>query len=127
MGCNATTFVVIVNGVGGFSTLYGSKWVATTPALIHAALTSQVSVPSTGRSGLQHYDSLLIKPCHKVSVPSTGRSGLQPRFIPGVGTVYWRFSTLYGSKWVATTLLMVTFREGLKFQYPLRVEVDCNE
>ena len=61
-----------------------------------------------------------------VSVPSTGRSGLQPlsdanwkRFLQG-------FSTLYGSKWVATKKERYQDDREYKFQYPLRVEVGCN-
>ena len=37
-----------------------------------------------------------------------------------------RFSTLYGSKWVATFLGGLRAAPRLAFQYPLRVEVGCN-
>ena len=62
-----------------------------------------------------------------VSVPSTGRSGLQLGSEALWYDETFSFSTLYGSKWVATEkafphLLMP--RPG--FQYPLRVEVGCN-
>ena len=60
-----------------FSTLYGSKWVATFSTHVHLVVRAAVSVPSTGRSGLQlPLFTLCLKPPH-VSVPSTGRSGLQ--------------------------------------------------
>ena len=36
------------------------------------------------------------------------------------------FSTLYGSKWVATRAAGVGVARILTFQYPLRVEVGCN-
>ena len=134
-----------------FSTLYGSKWVATGAALTSTAprllfqyplrvevgcnmamaaqgkAHTKVSVPSTGRSGLQphlfasssccvtgfQYPLRVEVGCNQdnqdegltgldVSVPSTGRSGLQPRegwdWLP----FHLSFSTLYGSKWVAT-------------------------
>ena len=37
------------------------------------------------------------------------------------------FSTLYGSKWVATRRKTVKKFYLEKFQYPLRVEVGCND
>ena len=61
-----------------------------------------------------------------VSVPSTGRSGLQLRW-HGIGRrVPTGFSTLYGSKWVATGAWLGSIGVVMKFQYPLRVEVGCN-
>ena len=36
------------------------------------------------------------------------------------------FSTLYGSKWVATKVSERIAPKLKKFQYPLRVEVGCN-
>ena len=125
VGCNAlrfwstlTSFIVSVPSTGRsglqprtrlsapnshtrFSTLYGSKWVATHRLHTVRALFGHVSVPSTGRSGLQltHLDfyarlracfstlygskwvaphSWRVPPASAgVSVPSTGRSGLQ--------------------------------------------------
>ena len=59
-----------------FSTLYGSKWVATC-ASQHCVHAIRVSVPSTGRSGLQRRGRYALAPFTHVSVPSTGRSGLQ--------------------------------------------------
>ena len=61
-----------------------------------------------------------------VSVPSTGRSGLQP-----AGSILSlismsSFSTLYGSKWVATGRKRTIVGKRPMFQYPLRVEVGCN-
>ena len=110
----------------GFSTLYGSKWVATRQRLEQvfgvagfqyplrvevgcnpraksvARSSVQVSVPSTGRSGLQHDPPPSHDSQPTVSVPSTGRSGLQPTTITRRG------------------------RDCSGFQYPLRVEVGCN-
>ena len=60
-----------------------------------------VSVPSTGRSGLQQASRASVDIHANVSVPSTGRSGLQP-YTP--------------REWIMQT----------GFQYPLRVEVGCN-
>ena len=85
-----------------------------------------VSVPSTGRSGLQHHSRWEREAGSRVSVPSTGRSGLQPPEQLGNRRSRKGFSTLYGSKWVATWEL-VSFGLSKKwFQYPLRVEVGCN-
>ena len=85
-----------------------------------------VSVPSTGRSGLQRgcpgMDFILLA----VSVPSTGRSGLQREVSGFVSADYLGFSTLYGSKWVATYLSKLLLWGCFMFQYPLRVEVGCN-
>ncbi len=132
-------------------TLYGSKWVATTFSIRNPCSNFFVSVPSTGRSGLQQntivgfltiligfstlYGSkwvatLLgaarcIRP-YRVSVPSTGRSGLQRNDPCSIPVIITRFSTLYGSKWVATRDRAVCLVEGIMFQYPLRVEVGCN-
>ena len=62
----------------------------------------------------------------RVSVPSTGRSGLQPRAAPRNAKVVKSFSTLYGSKWVATCVPGRRRNSASGFQYPLRVEVGCN-
>ena len=110
-----------------FSTLYGSKWVATLKAAYWSIVNLVVSVPSTGRSGLQRWhDNHYPARCRfqyplrvevgcnfvsvsqariwrKVSVPSTGRSGLQRRRAGHACVRSVRFSTLYGSKWVATS------------------------
>ena len=91
-----------------------------------------------------------LKQLFIVSVPSTGRSGLQHTLTVLVMWLMRSFSTLYGSKWVATRLLRIeratvqvsvpcTGRSGLQpllayshikrffgFQYPLRVEMGCN-
>ena len=110
----------------GFSTLYGSKWVATVSGVPygmlpptfqyplrvevgcnhcltpHMIVAHRVSVPSTGRSGLQLGTFGYCLASDRVSVPSTGRSGLQ----------LVRHSRVAGG--------------GDGFQYPLRVEVGCN-
>ena len=135
----------------GFSTLYGSKWVATQSGEWLVVPPSLVSVPSTGRSGLQPVESeeswawldrfstlygskwvatfllsLTLPFSLRVSVPSTGRSGLQPRAEYGEDSSVSRFSTLYGSKWVATEVGQLRGGNNVRFQYPLRVEVGCN-
>ena len=51
VGCKLSTWTGASRG-SGFSTLYGSKWVATWLYMEGAGL-MPVSVPSTGRSGLQ--------------------------------------------------------------------------
>ena len=157
-----------------FSTLYGSKWVATVPSPLDSIPGQEfqyplrvevgcndtaarrrnecvaVSVPSTGRSGLQlrcalrqvreccvsvpstGRSGLQLQPLHKcrrvmqVSVPSTGRSGLQHLATSSVTSGKRCFSTLYGSKWVATWLKAYDGSVWSRFQYPLRVEVGCN-
>ena len=117
----------------------------------HNALDMPVSVPSTGRSGLQQEGGRDPKEGAHVSVPSTGRSGLQHEnfalsciMFAGFSTLYgskWvaiqvftlpsgsvvSFSTLYGSKWVATRRVCAVQVSTPQFQYPLRVEVGCNE
>ena len=62
-----------------------------------------------------------------VSVPSTGRSGLQRYGFHITCKSCSRFSTLYGSKWVATFPKLDPYWCALTFQYPLRVEVGCNQ
>ena len=62
----------------------------------------------------------------QVSVPSTGRSGLQPSGCHATLSCTSGFSTLYGSKWVATVKRSDHLRKDRQFQYPLRVEVGCN-
>ena len=141
---------------------------------LRAHYDKNVSVPSTGRSGLQHQLCNQPNRICCVSVPSTGRSGLQHirsfqytvvtsgfqyplRVEVGCNLTCYLvdaadsgFSTLYGSKWVATSTVLVGQRcctsfstlYGSKwvatygdhdlcpvihqFQYPLRVEVGCN-
>ena len=133
-----------------FSTLYGSKWVATqalntakgSPLRFQYPLrvevgcnlqvckvfyaTAKVSVPSTGRSGLQPSRKYGEDVRLQVSVPSTGRSGLQLGGQSTKAPLSTSFSTLYGSKWVATLLKCVRRLLDRWFQYPLRVEVGCN-
>ena len=110
----------------GFSTLYGSKWVATQRQHPHQRPHPHVSVPSTGRSGLQLQEFALKALNLGVSVPSTGRSGLQLRYGRRLRISFEGFSTLYGSKWVATTPFRCSCCLKTVFQYPLRVEVGCN-
>ena len=62
----------------------------------------------------------------QVSVPSTGRSGLQLQPLSARHEYGQSFSTLYGSKWVATTNSLIRCLKRYWFQYPLRVEVGCN-
>ena len=136
-------------GRGSFSTLYGSKWVATLAVPLHGAryltfqypLRVEVGCNLTTNSEYihpcvfqyplrvevgcnQHYLCAAVPAC-RVSVPSTGRSGLQPVYNMGARARYAGFSTLYGSKWVATLNAPVSVPVPV-FQYPLRVEVGCN-
>ena len=62
----------------------------------------------------------------RFSVPSTGRSGLQLALLKLSETHVQFFSTLYGSKWVATRCTTLARPHCQHFQYPLRVEVGCN-
>ena len=88
----------------GFSTLYGSKWVAT-PALcsFSHAQSSSVSVPSTGRSGLQP-EALepLLQTLEVFQYPLRVEVGCNPAADALSDSSTLCFSTLYGSKWVAT-------------------------
>ena len=110
----------------GFSTLYGSKWVATPAVFVEM-------VRSLGFSTL--YGSKWVATgcvgdvCSiwvYVSVPSTGRSGLQRPRVVFLRRLRTGFSTLYGSKWVATFTPDGRDCPPVAFQYPLRVEVGCN-
>mgnify|MGYP005858478965 CR=1 FL=1 len=85
-----------------FSTLYGSKWVATAVDALCCACAMRFQYPLRVEVGCNSSIAALGKVPIPVSVPSTGRSGLQLfRAIAMLG--YCRsFSTLYGSKWVAT-------------------------
>ena len=67
----------LAHKVSRFSTLYGSKWVATLLWNLLKDRQYEVSVPSTGRSGLQVNKIFCLLFKVGVSVPSTGRSGLQ--------------------------------------------------
>ena len=110
----------------GFSTLYGSKWVATmkTDAItaqrgwfqypLRVEVGCNVGLESGGLG-----DSI-------VSVSSTGRSGLQLYARTTWAMLCACFSTLYGSKWVATLSYASKYIAKEEFQYPLRVEVGCN-
>ena len=105
VGCNLLIALALKPCVRSFSTLYGSKWVATRYLVLALVLPAEfqyplrvevgcnldatpspealkeVSVPSTGRSGLQLSRVSEVINGQRVSVPSTGRSGLQPREI----------------------------------------------
>ena len=116
----------LAHKVSRFSTLYGSKWVAT----LNCAFRTDhfnVSVPSTGRSGLQPNTGVPSAVLRTVSVPSTGRSGLQHLDCRHYFVLDSCFSTLYGSKWVATDYHYPARCGEVGFQYPLRVEVGCNK
>ena len=113
-------------------------------------LHAEVSVPSTGRSGLQRDEAgenaaaylsfSTLYGSKWVATPSRRSSPLQ---LPSFSTLYgskWvatcgellsvecveSFSTLYGSKWVATERYGSMNPTKGGFQYPLRVEVGCN-
>ena len=85
----------------GFSTLYGSKWVATPSSLVGGKIDTGFST-LYGSKWVATLSGLHALPRHCVSVPSTGRSGLQLCVKDGRTSPRQGFSTLYGSKWVAT-------------------------
>ena len=84
-----------------FSTLYGSKWVATQRSLGHK---------------LKH---------QLFQYPLRVEVGCNANLLEAAKLLF-RFSTLYGSKWVATLPSNVMPNPTKEFQYPLRVEVGCN-
>ena len=109
-----------------------------------------VSVPSTGRSGLQR-GSVKSMYTHGTSFSTlygskwvaTASGAIRAWFATGFSTLYgskwvatlvgqamdtgiFGFSTLYGSKWVATFAVERPQKSVCAFQYPLRVEVGCN-
>ena len=84
-----------------FSTLYGSKWVAT------------LLGSGSGCAGTKFQYPLRVEVgCKSMEAQATDK-------------VY-SFSTLYGSKWVATKQARKASVRFNQFQYPLRVEVGCN-
>ena len=86
----------------GFSTLYGSKWVATKSAHEVAGVFDEFQYPLRVEVGCNEWTLAGSGLSTKVSVPSTGRSGLQQRANWEALAFVISFSTLYGSKWVAT-------------------------
>ena len=126
MGCNPT-YRLATKLRAGFSTLYGSKWVATSDLKLRNSSQNKFQYPlrvevgcnrnigsSACRSFGFQYPLRVEVGCNgkggasnartpDVSVPSTGRSGLQPAPPPPARPRRTSFSTLYGSKWVATT------------------------
>ena len=102
VGCNRLRFCVRSLRSRRFSTLYGSKWVAT------CANSAERTAVILGFSTL--YGSKWVATLRAVANALVSTC----------------FSTLYGSKWVATRVdpsgsVFVDW-----FQYPLRVEVGCN-
>mgnify|MGYP005852207695 CR=1 FL=1 len=85
----------------GFSTLYGSKWVATCLYALYSLCVGRFQYPLRVEVGCNSFPTMTATVAIRVSVPSTGRSGLQ-------------------RQWHVCRLLAVSF------QYPLRVEVGCN-
>ena len=109
-----------------FSTLYGSKWVATDGVSRSAVRDDRFQYPLRVEVGCNRKGFAASCYTVVVSVPSTGRSGLQLPSNPTPRTQIESFSTLYGSKWVATRSTPPPRPLSTKFQYPLRVEVGCN-
>ena len=116
-----------------------------------SALFSKVSVPSTGRSGLQlTFETIEVENLFEFQYPlrvevgcnlrarSLHRSGKRFQYPLRVevgcnsmetasrSAMARSFSTLYGSKWVATYFFQARLHACFMFQYPLRVEVGCN-
>ena len=85
-----------------FSTLYGSKWVATYDPAPGGVTNIQFQYPLRVEVGCNLPNGGKRSLGLEVSVPSTGRSGLQLVEFHHSGLVGRGFSTLYGSKWVAT-------------------------
>ena len=109
-----------------FSTLYGSKWVATLVAASDPESRNKFQYPLRVEVGCNRRHTRLQALFSDVSVPSTGRSGLQLKSLKQKVVRIASFSTLYGSKWVATKSSGRKTCGRLLFQYPLRVEVGCN-
>ena len=87
---------------------------------------AQVSVPSTGRSGLQQCSaSQALQRC-TVSVPSTGRSGLQPHGNFHQNEPFWVSVPSTGRSGLQRAMCVWRHTSNERFQYPLRVEVGCN-
>ena len=109
-----------------FSTLYGSKWVATFDSPRRGCRPPRFSTLYGSKWVATSIDGPYYTNTRQVSVPSTGRSGLQQEFGLGGCCENMCFSTLYGSKWVATPHAPSVRDRSCMFQYPLRVEVGCN-
>ena len=85
-----------------FSTLYGSKWVATSVEHENRKALAMFQYPLRVEVGCNIERARVRTGGKQVSVPSTGRSGLQPGSKRWIAHHVTSFSTLYGSKWVAT-------------------------
>ena len=85
-----------------FSTLYGSKWVATWVTSLFSLYIIQFQYPLRVEVGCNDKAESIEAGRSWVSVPSTGRSGLQRALSYASKYIAKGFSTLYGSKWVAT-------------------------
>ena len=109
----------------GFSTLYGSKWVATRSA---TPVPSRVSGFSTLYGSKWVATLKLLRLVSGLLGFSTlyGSKWVATFLSITTSCVVFGFSTLYGSKWVATGKRAGAHRACRKFQYPLRVEVGCN-
>ena len=102
VGCNLDDVLTSGKPVLCFSTLYGSKWVATVCVFVHFDNIYEFQYPLRVEVGCNCGYVGLSTLLRNVSVPSTGRSGLQPRLGSMLSMACPCFSTLYGSKWVAT-------------------------
>ena len=102
VGCNSWHTQCLDWEIQCFSTLYGSKWVATQDRQQRAAKFAQFQYPLRVEVGCNCLGMRAVLARCTVSVPSTGRSGLQRSACVFCLVVVCCFSTLYGSKWVAT-------------------------
>ena len=98
-----------------FSTLYGSKWVATEPIESGRSWGLMFQYPLRVEVGCNSELCEFDVRISLVSVPSTGRSGLQLNFHRLKSIWVSGFSTLYGSKWVATRVLQLFYSNSFGF------------
>ena len=77
VGCNLPIISSHSNSVKCFSALYGSKWVATSPHSIAGTIFSCFSTLYGSKWVATHRRPTINCNSLRVSVPSTGRSGLQ--------------------------------------------------
>ena len=115
VGCNLFRFNPEPEIEQCFSTLYGSKWVATQEGWFILFNKYEFQYPLRVEVGCNLTTFVRLDEVAKVSVPSTGRSGLQLYPTATYAFVSERFSTLYGSKWVATDEVVRDPKRDLSF------------
>ena len=126
VGCNLTAQNHLSQSCCSFSTLYGSKWVATEWRTVKYASLSGFQYPLRVEVGCNARLMQKFLAWHEFQYPLRVEVGCNMAMETHKRAGWTGFSTLYGSKWVATLVWIVLGKHYIEFQYPLRVEVGCN-